>query len=83
MLWISLLQFFKDYKGDKDIILITNDKGFLYQTKDKLEKKFLDFTKKTIQIKPNSYYNELIGVDTPKDVITQIKKNYLILSEMS
>lgn len=74
LLWISLLHFFKDYKDDKDIILITNDKGFLYQAKDKLEKEFLDFTKKTIQIKPNSYYNDLIGVDMPKDVITQIKK---------
>jgi len=58
MLWLSLLEFFKNYETS-NIIFLTNDNGFRNNV-DKLCGEFNKYTSKTIEIRENDYYNTLI-----------------------
>lgn len=67
ILWLSLIKYFKD-NGEKEIILVTEDKGFVKQ-QEKLIEEFEKETNKTIKIIPNSYYNELLEVEKAEPIV--------------
>lgn len=70
LLWLSLLGYFKDCSNDS-VIFITNDRGFCNNS-DALCKEFNECTGKTIEIRGNSFYNDLIKPnDHPKDVVLE------------
>jgi len=58
LLWISLLEYFKTYIGDS-VIFVTDDKGFINKS-DAMCKEFNEFTGKSIEIQPNSFYDSFI-----------------------
>lgn len=71
MLWLSLLDYFKDRGDDDEIFLITKDKGFLKQNAEILEKEFYDVTKRKIKIEESSYYKVLVGEKDSKKPIAK------------
>lgn len=76
MLWLSLLDYFKDKGKDAEIFLITKDKGFLKENAEFLEKEFFNVTTKKIKIEDSSYYKVLIG---EKDLTKQVVKELEII----
>lgn len=58
LLWLSLLDFFKQ-SGSDHIVFVSDDSGFKKNAKV-LTEEFLNFTGKTIEIKDNGYYQKLI-----------------------
>ncbi len=67
LIWESILAFFKD-SGEKEVLLITDDGGFIKNAVD-LCAEFSKVTGKTLSIHPNSYYRELLKpelVEEPK-----------------
>ena len=63
LLWLSLLEYFKT-NGEDEVLFVTNDNGFRNNI-DKLVDEFLAVTNKKLQIKDNSYYNELLKKPEP------------------
>lgn len=61
LLWISLLEYFKS-NGDSEVVFVTDDGGFKNNVEFLCEE-FNKNTGKTIVIKPNSYYNELLELE--------------------
>ena len=59
LLWFSLLAYFRA-NGEEKIIFVTDDQGFSNATDD-LCSEFNEHTGKTIEIKPNSFNNNIIG----------------------
>lgn len=58
ILWFSILDYFKSY-GEQEVLFITSDQGFIkYETY--LIDEFKKATGKKIEIKSNSFYNELV-----------------------
>lgn len=74
LIWISLISFFKQ-NGEAEVVLLTDDKGFL-NNKETLQKEFFESTGKTITIYPNSYYNTLIEKDT-----TDVEEKEIIIPD--
>ncbi len=60
LLWVSLLNYFKENLYEKDIILITSDSSFEKRA-DELRTEFFDLTGKSIEFKDNSYTKEILG----------------------
>ena len=58
VVWISLLEYFTK-NGNCKVIFVTSDSGFSKNT-DWLCEEFHEVTGKTIEIKSNTYYNELL-----------------------
>lgn len=58
LMWISIMQYFKS-NGEKEIVFLTNDDGFIDQ-KDILINEFQEFTGKKISIERNTYFSSLI-----------------------
>lgn len=58
LLWISLLEYFKD-NGEDEIVFLTDDKNAFRNYTDFLTNEFKVKTGKTIIFQPNSYYKEL------------------------
>ena len=61
LLWISLLEYFKS-NGESEVVFVTDDGGFKNNTKFLCDE-FNKITGKTIVIKPNSHYNELLELE--------------------
>ena len=59
LMWLSILEFFKNY-GENEIILVTDDKSAFGNHKDALTYEFNKETGKSIEIHPNSYYKDLL-----------------------
>ena len=78
LLWVSLLSFFANSNDMREIVLITDDKGFV-KNKDVLQDEFHKVTNMKITIHENSYYNELVS--DKKITTIQQKKN--IAAELS
>lgn len=70
LLWISLLNYFKN-NGEKEVVFVTDDGGFKNNTEFLCEE-FGKITGKSIIIKPNSYYNELLE---PEKADPTVKKS--------
>ncbi|MDR0462540.1 MAG: PIN domain-containing protein [Christensenellaceae bacterium] len=62
LLWFSLLRYFEKERG-KEVILITNDNGFI-KNAEYLQKEFADITGCKIQICGGEYYQGLIAEKT-------------------
>lgn len=62
LMWLSILDFFKT-TGEDEIVFVSSDNGFKESTVN-LCKEFKDVTGKTIEIKDNSYYKELLEKDS-------------------
>lgn len=58
LMWLSILDYFKE-KGETKVVFVTDDNAFLEQ-KDVLEEEFVCETGKTIEIKKNTAYREII-----------------------
>ncbi len=67
LLWISLLGYFKN-NGEEEVVFVTDDGGFKNNA-DFLCEEFSKVTGKTIVIKPNSYYNELLEAEKSEPII--------------
>lgn len=84
LLWLSIIDFFKDIPEQTTIIFVSNDKGFLNYSNE-LQEEFLSITGKNIEIKDNSYYKTLLGdlsevkkEDEPKRIeLSDSEKNSL------
>lgn len=63
LLWLSMLSYFKD-NGESEILFISDDGGF-NKNCDALQKEFQEETGKAIEIRPNTYYKELL--DEPRN----------------
>lgn len=61
LLWLSLLEYFKN-NGEEEVVFVTDDGGFKNNA-EYLCEEFSKVTGKTIVIKPNSYYNELLELE--------------------
>ena len=61
LLWISLLEYFKN-NGEDEVVFVTDDGGFKNNAEFLCEE-FNKTTKKTMVIKPNSYYSELLEAE--------------------
>ncbi len=59
LLWLSILDYFKN-NGENEIVFLTDDKSAFRNHTDYLTKEFKDVTGKSIEFKPNSFYGELI-----------------------
>lgn len=70
LIWMSILQYFKEFEEDIGVIFITNDNGFL-NSADALQEEFVEVTGKNIEIKDNSYYEILLGSEKPTVVIEE------------
>lgn len=60
LLWLSLINYFKINKSDKEIVFITNDNGFIKNC-EALTQEFFDATKQKIQISNSEFYQNLIA----------------------
>lgn len=69
VIWYSILEYFKEH-GEKEVLFITNDKGFLNKA-DYFADEFQKVTGKTIIFQHNSYYKELLESYKPKDESTE------------
>ena len=73
LMWLSILDYFK-VNGENEIVFVSSDNGFKENTST-LCKEFVEVTEKTIAIKDNSYYKELLEKDTvtaTKDISEQL-----------
>ena len=73
LMWLSILDYFK-VNGENEIVFVSSDNGFKENTST-LCKEFAEVTGKTIAIKDNSYYKELLEKDTvtaTKDISEQL-----------
>lgn len=73
LMWLSILDYFK-VNGENEIVFVSSDNGFKENTST-LCKEFAKVTGKTILIKDNSYYKELLEKDTvtsTKDISEQL-----------
>lgn len=61
LMWLSILDFFK-VSGENEIVFVSSDNGFRESTTTLCEE-FNEVTGKTIVIKPNSYYSELLEAE--------------------
>lgn len=59
LLWLSLLEYFKDF-GESTVVFVTDDKSAFGNYKEFLSDEFGKVTGKSIEIRPNSYYKELL-----------------------
>lgn len=66
LMWLSILDFFKA-SGENEIVFVSSDNGFKESTTTLCEE-FNEVTGKTIVIKPNSYYNELLEAEKSEPV---------------
>lgn len=66
ILWLSLIKYFKN-NGEKEIVFLTEDKGFT-KFQDKLIEEFEKETHKSIKIMPNSYCDELLNKEKEKSI---------------
>lgn len=73
ILWLSLIKYFKD-NGEKEIVFVTEDKGF-GKNQDKLIEEFETETQKTIKIMPNSYYEELLKAEKEQKDAPKVMKS--------
>jgi len=77
LLWLSLLEFFKD-NGEDEIVFITDDKSAFRNHIPFLSEEFKTVTGKTIEIKQNSFYHELLNITktqpsaTPKEPLPDV-----------
>lgn len=69
LMWLSILDYFKTM-GEQNVVLLTNDNGFL-ENRERLCNEFGEVTKKKIEIKENAYYKEML---IEKPVIKDIEK---------
>lgn len=60
LLWMSMMDFFKEINDNVNVIFISNDKGFTNYI-ETLQSEFLTKTGKNIDIKNNNYYKDLLG----------------------
>ena len=67
LLWISLLEYFKD-NGETEVVFVTDDGGFKNNVEFLCEE-FNKATEKTIVIKSNSYYNELLELEKSEPTV--------------
>lgn len=72
LLWLSTIDFFKN-NGEENVILLTNDKGFI-DSKNELEHEFKNKTNKILKIEPNTFYTDIIK-EEQKDNIIQNSNN--------
>jgi hypothetical protein len=76
MLWLSLLDFFKNYDGNK-VVFLTNDNGFRNNI-NYLLNEFNKSTGRTIEIQENNYYNTLIEKnEEPTAAVTLLETDIL------
>ena len=73
ILWLSLIKYFKD-NGEKEIVFVTEDKGF-GKNQDKLIEEFETETQKTIKIMSNSYYEELLKAEKEEKDAPKVMKS--------
>jgi hypothetical protein len=73
LMWLSILEYFKD-NGEKEVLFLTDDKGFLKQ-KDKLIREFSNYTGKSIQIESNEYY-KIMGQPLKEEKTEKNKIDY-------
>ena len=69
LLWLSLLEYFKN-NGEDEVVFLTDDKSAFGNNTDFLTNEFKAKTGKTIAFQPNSYYKELFkqpNVNSHKD----------------
>ena len=71
LLWISLLEYFKN-NGETEVVFVTDDGGFKNNTEFLCED-FGKITGKNIVIKPNSYYNELLETKKDEPIAKKLK----------
>ncbi len=69
LLWLSLLDYFKD-NGEDEIVFSTDDHGFI-DNATFLCQEFKEVTGKTIEIKPNSSFKDLVK---EKEVVVSVPK---------
>lgn len=74
LLWLSAIEYFKNYANYSEIVFITNDNGFL-SNESELAKEFQAKTNIPIIFKKNDYYKSLTG--EMEEVIT--KKTDLVI----
>lgn len=74
LLWLSLLEYFKN-NGEKEVIFVTDDKNAFKNHTDFLTKEFEDVTGKHIEIQPNSFYKD--SLKKKEEVIIQNNENAL------
>ena len=67
VLWLSLVKYFKD-NGEKEIVFVTEDKGF-GKNQEVLIEEFKKETHKSIKIMPNSYYEELLKAEKDEPTV--------------
>lgn len=68
LLWLSILDFFKD-NGENKVVFITDDKNAFRNNVEFLQSEFYEATKKTIEIHPNTYYKELLKQPEKPEVV--------------
>lgn len=76
ILWESILAYFKN-KGEKDVVFITDDKGF-QKNVEYLCSEFKEKTGKTISIYTNEYYKEFQNKDLTDESKEKAPKNQTI-----
>lgn len=72
LIWLSMLNFF-DSNGEQEVYLVTNDKGFRDNT-EYLCKEFKEITGKTLTIKSNDYYKELLKAEPEAQPVEKQEK---------
>lgn len=77
LLWLSLLNFFKDF-GEDTVIFMTDDKSAFGNYREILAEEFHEITGKTLEIHPNSYYNEILNQINPPDQQEKINTAFKI-----
>jgi len=81
LLWLSLLEYFKNYDGDS-VIFVTADKGFGKNTAF-LCNEFNDSTGKIIEIEGNNFYKDLVEVrEDDKPVISTPLPDVSVMRDM-
>lgn len=60
LLWLSILNYFRD-NGENKVIFLTDDKSAFRNHTEFLQNEFHKITGKTIEIHPNAYYRELLS----------------------
>lgn len=65
LLWLSLLEYFKN-NGEDEIVFLTDDKSAFRNHSDFLKEEFSAKTGKTIEIQPNSFYKDIFKQDETK-----------------
>ena len=69
LLWISLLEYFKD-NGENQVVFVTDDRSAFGNHADFLKSEFERITGKIIEFKPNAFYNELLIADKKEQIVT-------------